>query len=273
MVKKKSTKKTAKKAVKKSSKKSAKKMAKKPVKKKAKSPAKADSHVSEKTNIQIRDVDVQKDTKNLLWIIAGIILVFIVFFLIRFIIPEAGDDGVKTIDELHQLNLRGELEDNNSYVYEGFSFVKVDDLWYTQLQKGNTIFDVTFNYGPEELEDLPVEGSLTKEFIESKKFYITFDPEGEYLRHIAVANYGLSNSLVRAFGFDLEAGCLTNTTEDCATAEIITCDDVDKNIFYFKEDAEAKVIFDNNCVVLQGEGSDLVRAKDRLLLRWYNIMR
>ena len=258
MVKKKSTKKTR------SSKKSTKKV------KKSAAP-KAAGPSFEKTNIKIKDVDIDHETKNLMWIIIAIVAVFALFFLIRFIIPSS--DGTPSIDELHELNLKGELDDNASYVYKGFSFLKMGEFWYTQLQKGNTIFDVTLNYGPRDVEHIPVEGSLAEGFIESEKFYITFDPEGDDLRYIAVANYGLSNSLVRAFGFDLTAGCSKNVTEDCATAQIITCDDEDKQVFFFKEDEEAKVIFDDNCVIIQGSGTDIVKAKDRLLLRWYNILR
>jgi hypothetical protein len=226
---------------------------------------------SDNTKIQIKDVGVDKDTKNLLWIIIAIVAIFAVFFVIRFFMPE---NETLTIDRMHELNLQGDLDSEiNAYVSNGFSFVKVGDLWYTQLQKGNTIFDVTFNYGPEEVRDIPVEGNLTQEFVESNKYYITFDPEGDDLEYIAVANYGLSNSLVRGFGFDLTAGCLKNVTEDCAKAEIITCDDEDKNVFYFKEADETKIIFDDNCVLIQGRGTEIVRAKDRLLLRWYNILR
>ncbi|MFC1752656.1 hypothetical protein ACFL96_04595 [Thermoproteota archaeon] len=256
-------KKKAKKTTKNKKAKQAKPRSKKPAKK-------ASAPKEEKTNIKIKDIDIEKDTKNLLWIIIGIIAVFALFFIIRFLIPSK---DVMTVDKMHELNMKGKLEDETAYVYNGFSFLKIDDVWYTQLQKGSTIFDVTVNYGPREVEDIPVEGSLENDFIQADKFFITFDPEGEDLKYVAVANYGLSNSLVRAFGFDLTAGCLKNVTEDCAKAPIITCDDEDKNVFYFKEAEEAKVIFDSNCVTIQGKGSDIVKAKDRLLLRWYNILR
>ncbi|MFQ5474993.1 MAG: hypothetical protein ACE5DM_04110, partial [Candidatus Nanoarchaeia archaeon] len=227
----------------------------------------------QKTDLKIKDADFQKDTKNLIWIIVGIVALFAVFISIRYVFPIFFSSGAMTIDEMHSLNLQGKLENETAYVYDGFSFIKVGDLWYTQLQKGDTIFDVTFNYGPREVKNITVEGGLSQEFIDSKKFYITFDPEGEYLKYVAVANYGLSNSLVRAFGFDLTAGCLKNVTADCAAAEIITCEDKDKNVFYFKEGNETKLMFSGNCVIIQGKGEELVRAKDRLLLRWYNILR
>ncbi|MBU0461765.1 MAG: hypothetical protein KJ574_04225, partial [Nanoarchaeota archaeon] len=104
----------------------------------------------ERTNIQIKDIDVEKDTKNLIWIIVAIVAVFALFFLIRFLIPS---EETLTIDEMHRLNLQGKLHNDTAYVYNGFSFLKMGDLWYTQLQKGNTIFDVTVNYGPKEVED------------------------------------------------------------------------------------------------------------------------
>jgi len=46
---------------------------------------------------------------------------------------------VITIDELHQKNLKGEESDIN-YVYNGFSFVFINGMWYTQVQKEDTVF-------------------------------------------------------------------------------------------------------------------------------------
>jgi len=62
-------------------------------------------------------------------------------------------------------------------MYGGFSFVKFGDLWYSQVRKNNTVYDVTFNYDPKSVENITVDGQLTAAFTKGRHIYITFDPE------------------------------------------------------------------------------------------------
>ncbi len=217
----------------------------------------------------------QKKDKNTLLIILGS-LAFIALIFILLVLLRPGHKELATIDELHQANLEGKLSPEDGYVYNGFSFIKFDNIWYSQLSKNNTIYDVTFNYGPKDVENISVEGQLSGAFRQGEQVYITFDPTGDYLNYIGVANYGLSRSLAWAFGYNMTAGCTKNVTMACEKAGVVQCGDPehpDRTVIYFKEDTETKVVLDRTCITVQGLGPDIVRAKDRLLLRWYGMMK
>ena len=210
----------------------------------------------------------RKDTRKLL-IALGVIVVIIAIFVALFLLRKT--PRVLTIDELHQENLKGTLKPEQGYMYNGYSFVKFGELWYSQVKKNSTTYDITFNYDPKSVENITVDGQLTTQFTKGKHIYITFDPEGRDLKYVAVANFGLTRSLAWAFNYNMTAGCTKNVTMACATAGIVTCEDKDKAVIYFKEANETSIILSSSCVTLQGTGPELVRAKDRLLMRWYGI--
>jgi hypothetical protein len=213
--------------------------------------------------------DTKKDTRNLLILIGVVFAVFIIFFAILAL--QKHEPVVMTIDEMHAANSRGELDIGQGYVYHGFSFIHFGGLWYSQVQQGDTLYDITFNNDPLSVETVPVEGVLSDRFKQGT-VYITFDPDAYSIKHIAVANAGLSMSLVKGFGLNLTAGCTSNESALCQQTEVISCDDKDKAVIYFKEETETKLILEDNCVTVQGTESGLIRAKDRLLMRWYGIM-
>jgi hypothetical protein len=212
----------------------------------------------------------KKDTRNLLYVI-GVVVLIVVIFIAVFVLYKPGPQVV-TIDDLHAANLAGELPPEVGYLYNGFSFIKYENLWYSQLARNTTVYDVSFNYDPKSVEDIPVEGKLVRDFVKDKRIYITFDPTGDYLSYVGVANFGLSRSLAWAFGYNMTAGCTKNVTSACQKAGVVLCGDPDKAVIYFKETNETKVILDDTCVTVQGMGPEIVRAKDRLLLRWYGMM-
>lgn len=214
--------------------------------------------------------DDRKDTKTLTIIIAGFVLIAIIFILVlAFYRPQK---EIMTVDDLHAANLEGKLDPELGYVYNGYSFIKFSGIWYSQLSKGDTLYDVTFNNDPRSVEDIPVEGMLSNNFKQGNMLYITFDPDARGTKYITVANAGLSMGLVKAFGYPLKAGCTSNESATCRSAGVITCEDPDKAVIYFKESEETKIILDDNCVTVQGYGPEIVRAKDRLLMRWYGMM-
>ncbi|RME77968.1 hypothetical protein D6774_02670 [Candidatus Woesearchaeota archaeon] len=206
-------------------------------------------------------------------LILGLGVVMVVGLLILGIIRFTGNTAqILTIDDLHEQNLKGKLKEDQGYLYEGFSFVNFSGVWYSQIvaPKGS-IYDVAFNHDPRSVEDIPVKGSLNADFLKRGTFYITFDPLDENLQYVGKANAGLSTALTKAFGKYLVAGCLVNETDACHNVPIITCDDENKSVIVLLNEAPAQVTLDNNCVIIQGADDDLVRAKDRLLLRWYGI--
>lgn len=214
--------------------------------------------------------DSSKDTRNLLILIGSVIAVIAVILLIIYLTKPPRT--ALTIDEMHELNSKGKLEMSQGYLYNGFSFVQSNGIWYSQVQKGNTLYDTTFNSDPLSVENITVEGSISALFKNADVIYITFDPDAHGLKYIAVANAGLSMSLVKGFGYNLTAGCTSNETATCRNTAVVQCGDEDKAVIYFKESTETKVVLSENCVTIEGAGEDIIRAKDRLLMRWYGIM-
>ena len=218
-----------------------------------------------KTDEDIKEKN-PKDTK--LYFAIGIIaLVFIALFAIKFIRGPTAQ--VITIDELHQKNLKGEESDIN-YVYNGFSFVFINGMWYTQVQKEDTVWDVPLHFGPKELENITIFGKLDSDFGDND-LYITFDPLGSNLQYVALSSAELTLSLTKGFGISPIAACDKNETEACINRPIKTCKDED-NIIYIKQANKTRVELRGNCVLIEGKGWEIVRATDRLLLKWYKII-
>jgi hypothetical protein len=181
----------------------------------------------------------------------------------------------KTIDELHSLNLEGKLKEEEGYVYDGYSFVFANGLWYTQVQNiaGTSLFDIPLHYGPKSVEDIPTEGGLNITLFDSEKgVYITFDPLGQNLNYVALAVGEFDQNIIKAFNKMPVAACDKNETKACEARPIITCDNTNKPVLYLQQEPETKVIFENNCMIVQGQGPEIVRAVDRLLLKLYGIM-
>jgi hypothetical protein len=212
--------------------------------------------------------DTKKDTRNLLIVIGIFVLIFAIFFIVAII--RKPERQTMTIDEMHAANLQGELDPKQGYIYHGYSFVNMGGIWYSQIQKGNTTYDITFNNDPRGVENITVQGNLSKRFAQDDIF-ITFDTDSGSLPYVTVANAGLSMSLAKGFKYNLTASCTSNHTA-CLKNGIVTCGDTDKAVIYFKEDPETKITLFDNCVTVQGTGPEIVRAKDRLLLRWYGVL-
>jgi hypothetical protein len=217
------------------------------------------------------EAEQKKSNRTLLITIGIFVAIFGIFMLITFFYRPTKE--VMTVDEMHAANLAGELEPSQGYVYNGFSFVNFSGVWYSRVQKGETTYDVTFNNGPREVEDIPVEGTLSSKFIDGDTIYITFDPDARGAKYITVANAGLSMSLIKGFSYKLVASCTDNESMVCQKNGVVQCGDEGRAVVYFKEDASAKILLNETCITVQGYGPDLVRAKDRLLLDWYGIIK
>lgn len=213
--------------------------------------------------------DSPADTKKLL---IGIIIVFAVFTLFFIISRLTGTPEPMTVDEMHTANLAGDLPPEQGYMYNGYSFINLGGVWYSQVAKGDTLYDISFNNDPKSVENISVEGQLSSNFVNGDTIYITFDPDVIGTKFITVANAGLSIGLTTGFGYNLIAGCTDNESSICTSTNVITCEDDNRAVVYFKEASETKLVLEDNCVTVQGIGPEIIRAKDRLLMRWYGIM-
>ena len=213
-----------------------------------------------------------KSDKTLIVIAIIVVLVFAFIFGLRYFTPKPPE----TIEELHELNLKGKLKEEQGYLYNDvYSFVKFDDLWYVQLvsPKGTRFYNIQFRYGPRELEDINIGGTLnTKLFNDAKEYYVTFNPTGNDFSTVALAVADFNQHMTNIFFKQPIAACDKNETLNCIDRPIITCDNTDEVVLYVKEANNSRVYFDDNCIVVEGSGFDLVKGIDRILFDFYDIM-
>ena len=223
-----------------------------------------------KTNEQ--EEPVKSSDKLLIIVIAVISLLLI--FIIGYAIFNKQEP--KTLEELHVLNLKGKLKPSQGYVYKGvYSFINLDNLWYTQLTslKGTNLYSLALRYSPRELEDIIIEGSLDKKFFDKQnEFYVTFNPTGRDFSYVGLAVADFDAHMSKVFEKKPIAACDRNETEPCKTRQIVTCENTDKLVLYIKESERFRTYYNNNCIVVEGSGLDLVKGVDRILYNLYNIM-
>jgi hypothetical protein len=147
------------------------------------------------------------------------------------------------------------------YKYKGNKFTKTDQGWLTYKDDKA----VLLSYGPKELEGFNVNVDINNLFL-LQKIYISFNPL-ENLQ-LAITDFLTNlnfNYLVRA--------CTVNI-EPCIDLPLKGCDDADlaTGVIIFKESKTAKVSLDRNCLIIEGEGEDLVKITDRLILDHYGLM-
>ena len=230
----------------------------------------------EKTEeIDERETKLKSD-KMLIIGVALILLVFFAFFGLRYFTQE---ERPQTIEELHELNLKGKLNPEQGYLYNGIhSFVKVDDVWYTQLKShtGRTLYDFNFRYAPRELEDISIKGNLdTKKFNNATQYYATFNPLGSDFTYVRLARLDYATQMIKVFQKTPISACdrnVTNETTACVGIPIITCENTEDIVVYFNESDELSVEYKGNCIVINGRGFDLVKGVDRVLYNLYGIM-
>ena len=75
------------------------------------------------------------------------------------------------------------------------------------------------------------------------------------------------------YGKNPIAACDRNETSACANVPVVTCSDKDKIVLYIKEADKFRVYYKDNCIVVEGNGLDLVKGVDRILYNLYNIMK
>jgi len=181
-----------------------------------------------------------------------------------------------TLEDLHVLNLQGKLKPSQGYVYKGvYSFVYLDNFWYMQFKspKGTKVYDMALRYSPADLKNITIEGQLnTNLFDNQTQFYVTFNPTGKSLSYVSLAVADFDTHMTKVFEKEPIAACDRNETEACTARPIVTCSSTDKLVFYVKESDRLRVYYHGNCIVIEGNGFDLVKGADRVLYNLYHIM-
>ncbi len=232
-----------------------------------------DEKVEEINKADVQEEQPKKSSEKILLIsiaIIGLLLISI------FVLSILNKPKPQTLEDLHVLNLKGKLKPEQGYIYkEVYSFVTLDNLWYTQLTspKGTKIYSLALRYSPKDLKDIVIEGALDTAFFDSQnEFYVTFNPTGKEFSYVGLAVADFNTHMSKVFEKKPIAACDRNETEPCKNRPIVTCEDKDKLVLYIKESERFRTYYNNNCIIVEGNGFDLVRGVDRILYNLYNIM-
>lgn len=204
--------------------------------------------------IDKEDIDPEKAAKSGKIFIWGIVIVIIAVFLIF------GYKAINNEPNYPTLN------------YNNFEFVEIDNTWHTQWKLEDELFTLSFRFNPEEVEDLTIQGKLNESF-NRKIVYVTFDPTKDAnFSMLALAAADLALSMHKALGKEVIAACAVNGTDDCIDRPIVTCNDQNKSVLFLRESESTRITLNQNCIIIQGKGFEIVKAADRLLYQWYGIM-
>ncbi len=211
----------------------------------------------------------QKSQKFLLYIIGFIILIIAAFLITQNISKES---EFVTKDEMFNRVIKGDVDEANGYMYNGYAFVFDDILksWFTRIQIDDELIEISLHFGPRDLENVTIYGSLDERF-NQKTIYLTFDPNSTQMSYIAVSAAELSLNLAKGLNAIPVAACTSNESA-CIDRPILTCDNTDKPVIYIKKDNRTAVMLDGNCVTLKGNEWGITKAVDKFLLNWYRIM-
>ena len=206
---------------------------------------------------------------------SGRLVAFIVGGILLFILLMAGlrflfGPNLITIDDLHNYNIEGK-ESAINYAYNGFSFVKVETLWYTEISAKGNIYNIPFRFGPRDVEHIPVDMNNFVSALNAERVFLTMDPE--LTSRVAIAaieigrvlgnKYDLLNMPVKSALTKIPEGGIQDYNETL----IKTCEDATEveAVFLFISGNETKIYEENNCVVIQGvTDEDIIKASDRL---------
>ena len=200
-----------------------------------------------------------------------------------FLIPRFfADEGPKTLSQLHEETLEENIDTETQYAYNGYSFVYYDGLWYTQIynQVTGDLYDVPLHFGPKNVTDIVITGDMNDFFSSlgennisnyTLQTYLTFNPNDPQLGYVALATGELTQNLARTLGIAFIPAC-TESGPGCDNVPIVTCENATAPVIYLTSGEPTLVYASGNCIMIQGEGFEIVRAVDRLLLKLYNIM-
>jgi len=159
----------------------------------------------------------------------------------------------------------------DNYTYKNYEFKKINSLWTTDVQVGSRLITIWLHNGAREVWPIEIIGYLNTSFDEGP-VYITFDPRDENREQIALAAGELGLNIVNGIDREVIGACARNETEACIDRLIVTCDSEDKSVIYLQNANTTWVQFENNCIIVRGNGPELLKATDKLILYWYGIV-
>jgi len=201
-------------------------------------------------------------------ILGAIVLVFIALIAYQYILIS---QPPLTIEDLHDLNLEGELQEERAYIHNGYSFILSDGIWYTEHADRGNVYKIGLHYGPRDVADIPITGKLNESFNQGFDVYVAVNPISDGQDFIALAASELAQNLAIAIQRRPIGACDRNESAMCEFRPIVNCTTTDQAMVYLAHEPGPSIEFDNLCMIIRGENYDLVKAADRLLFEWYGI--
>src|SRR3989338_11460946 len=221
-------------------------------------------------NTIISENNSGSDTRSIL-ILVGVSIALFLVVISGFALYNNLTGAVVTDTELHKKNLNGELNENEGYIYNGYSFIKADGLWWTEMNKFGTLLKVPLHFSPRELENIQIKGDLDPAFNEGDNVYIAIDlnvADKHYTLAISELSFNLAKGMDR-----IPVGSCTEENSACEDRDIITCETANgKPVVELIIDPLPRIEIIGTCIKISGTGFDLVKGVNRLLYQWYGIM-
>ena len=214
----------------------------------------------------------QNDSKSVLMLIGILVAVFVLAIAGFKMYNHFTAASVVVIDDLHQQNLDGELSDDQGYLFNGYSFVKADGLWWTEVEVKDRIIKIPLHYSPREVEHIPVTGKLSPDFNMGDKIYMAIDPEVNYDKYYTLGLMELNTNILQGINRNIEAAC-SKENSVCENRTVINCENTNgQPVVQLSVEEEPSVTLEGTCIDIRGSGEDLVKSVDLALYLWYKIL-
>jgi len=180
--------------------------------------------------------------------------------------------NVINIDDLHAENLEGNLDEEEGYIYNGFSVVKADGMWWTEVNRFGTLVKIPLRYGPKEVEDIPFEGNLDSKFNEGEEVYISISPNVTN-RYYSLAISELSFSVLKGIS-RTPVGAWSEENNWETNHTIISCKNNPDNlpVIELSWQNETRVDMVGSCILIQGQDEEIAKATEKVLYKWYGVI-
>ena len=179
---------------------------------------------------------------------------------------------VINIDDLHKENLEGNLDNEEGYIYNGFSVIKADDLWWTEVNRFGTLVKIPLRFGPKEVESIPMSGRLSPEFNKGEEVYISISPNVTN-RFYTLAISELSFNVVQ--GIDRKpVGAWSEENNWGTDHTIVSCKNNPDNlpVIELAFENETKIEMIGSCILIQGQDEEIAKATEKVLYKWYGVI-
>ncbi len=176
------------------------------------------------------------------------------------------------IDDLHNQNMEGNLDEEEGYMYNGYSFLKVDGLWWTEVLLGHRLIKIPLHFGPKEVEEIEITGTLDPSFNQGNTVYVALDPKVQN-KYYTLALSELIFNVAKGLDRNPEGSC-TEENWVCEDRTIVSCENNPENkpVIELALDEEASIELSGTCIKVSGNEYEIVKSVNRLLYQWYDVM-